>query len=568
MIPISQGPKVNLPANCVGAWDIAGSSLPQLVTDLSGNGINAQMGSTPTVDANDPVPGAQGITGNGTSRLYMLMSNALLNFGTGNFTLFSLIKMTAAAQTFWSYNGTVRFRFLTFSNQINVGFFDGSWLAGASAVDARLSDGNWHSVATTVSGGNCQMYIDGISIAPRPTGGTTHNLAGSTWTTDDSNTSAKLVGPYAFLAAFSRVLTDGEIALLHQQARSYFAGNGIAPIPPSYYDNGQRAAITSIVGHIQATVLHGGNLYAVLDNAFKVSSDGGQTWSTLGTFASSAPLAEAMLLDSSGNFYVSLSNAITAENGVLRSTNGGATWTKVVDLSAGAATYCRSLAQDNLGYIYCGTYYAAVSVGDCRIFRSTDGGATFSLSMYQSTWRHVHSIACDSTTGYVYATTGDLIAPWNNKAIVVSRDHGATWNTILSALPQMVGVLFGPGYRLFGTDSSATTGSGIYRTTDDSTAALVLPFAPLSDDCYWIRRNPVNGFLYAGTSSGSYYPTIANLYRSTDDGNSWDMYYHWDTAGALTGSGLGYYSSEIEGGWLYSSYIPQTSLGDGLRIPV
>ncbi|MDB5068910.1 MAG: BNR/Asp-box repeat protein, partial [Candidatus Eremiobacteraeota bacterium] len=179
------------------------------------------------------------------------------------------------------------------------------------------------------------------------------------------------------------------------------------------------------------------------------STDGGKNWAHLG-LAQTSQIARVLLdpRDPKRVLVAALGDPFrdSAERGVFRSTDGGATWTKT--LYAGAAVGASDLAMDpkNPDVLYAGMWrfrrsaWNLTSGGDDDgIYKSTDGGAT---------WKRV------TGNGLPAGTTGRIalaIAPSDAKRIYAlveskdgllwrSDDAGASWkmtsaNTLINERP-------------------------------------------------------------------------------------------------------------------------------------
>lgn len=158
------------------------------------------------------------------------------------------------------------------------------------------------------------------------------------------------------------------------------------------------------------------------------TTDSGTTWSAL-TDAQSTLAIGALAIDATGQILYAATgedNGLSSDQqyglGILKSTNGGATWTLLpgTQLSGhiGGITIDRSTSGSTQHVI------AATSGG---IYRSTDSGAT---------WTHVFTthgtfdVVQDPTTATKFwATAGDENNSLCNAAVLVSTDSGATWTS-------------------------------------------------------------------------------------------------------------------------------------------
>lgn len=227
-------------------------------------------------------------------------------------------------------------------------------------------------------------------------------------------------------------------------------------------------AITAIAQHpLNPLVLYAGtgegfnNIDAVRGLGIYKSSDGGITWNLLastttgGANRNDFSFVQDILVYPNGDVYASgISASFCNNGGVLRSTNGGATWTRVIGLYTGGGTcnnafdfagYDIALSRD--GDIYAtvidnGFSYTAPATTDTtigKIFRSPAGMNVGSAGSWVdvtppppaeagSYWRRI-AVACSpSNNNKLYALlqgTGTSIG-----GIRVSHDAGVSWAAI------------------------------------------------------------------------------------------------------------------------------------------
>jgi hypothetical protein len=317
-----------------------------------------------------------------------------------------------------------------------------------------------------------------------------------------------------------------------------------------------------------------GTLYAGINQTLYKSTDQGVTWQSLLTFSPSTASISAVYVSKLNYIFVAPdTNAAAASLGIWRSTNGGQTWTRVLPLPLSQTTM--AIAEDSNGNLFTGIYTSGSNTANATICKSTDGGATWSTVYYDSTARHVHCVAVDLANNYVYASVGD-VRVWNALTgqncdidyVIRSQVNGnlGTWVKILQGTanagdPQMlaIGIVDGkagdgsltPAARLFATDYN---NGGIYLTTDDVTFNKVLDTGGQSYG-FWIRRNDLNGYLYASFVGGDS-TSIAGIWISTNGGSSWSIYKTYSIHTAYFGSlcasnfwqGTMYYSVQLDNG--------------------
>ena len=283
-------------------------------------------------------------------------------------------------------------------------------------------------------------------------------------------------------------------------------------------------------------------VYAGINNAVYKSTDGGQTWTGLLSFGSNVIIHYVYVSKQDYVFICPDTNALEDQLGIWRSTNGGQTWSRVLALPAGCTTM--SMAEDSNGNLFVGVYTTGSYAANARIYKSTDGGSSWTSVYYDSAARHVHCVTVDPANNYVYASIGDVRvwngitgSNWDIEYVVRSNDDGnsGTWTKILQGTAnagdaQMIAIhivdtvgaggVLTPSARLFATDYN---NGQIYRTTDDTNFNLVLDTGAQSYG-FWVRTNSLNGVIYASFVGGDGSPRTAGIWTSTDDGLHWSKY--------------------------------------------
>ncbi len=267
-----------------------------------------------------------------------------------------------------------------------------------------------------------------------------------------------------------------------------------------------------------------------------------------------------------------------SKGGVWKSTNRGSTWTNLTDFLAAQYVGCLAIDPADPNTIYLGTgeeYYAGNTLGGVGIYKSTDGGNSWTL-VGSSTFsgQRINEIVIDpnnrnkwivSTDAGIYVTTnggssfsrtltgvasalrmhptnpnilwaalGDIWGSSSN-GVYVSTNGGSTW-TRYNALP--LGTSVGrieldvcrsnPNviYVVFGqTLFSGARIHSVWKTTTGGSSWTQLTNAPAGSGQSWydlvMRVDPSDpNIAYVGE---------VELYRTTDGGNSWTK---------INGSGL------------------------------
>jgi len=280
------------------------------------------------------------------------------------------------------------------------------------------------------------------------------------------------------------------------------------------------------------------NSDAIRGDGIWKSTDGGATWSQLGaTTGTNYDYITKIIVDGSGNVIVGTKSQYINNGGVYRSTNGGTSFTEVLEryTASAAAEYDRcadvEMAADGK------TFYASMGIFSTDgIYKSTDSAKTWTR-VYDANAtgeQRIEIVCAPSNANYVYALvqgTGNSIGK-----IMKSIDAGATWTTCTTiswsdqcssastdftrsqAWYNLVGtvdpndekILYVGGINLFRTNDSGTTwnqlsswvGCGGYDEVHSD--HHVLEFVPGSSDT---MINGNDGGIYISKNAKSSPPT-------------------------------------------------------------
>lgn len=273
-------------------------------------------------------------------------------------------------------------------------------------------------------------------------------------------------------------------------------------------------------------VLQNGTVVARTSSGVRMTTDGGNSWSTIGFYQESIyDIAAAV----DGSLYVSLGNASTL-NTLYRTTNNGADWTHIpTPLSGGG-----SVNINNAGHLF---------IGREQMYRSTDNGANWKAlpvsfpnvtafrespknelfvsaggSAYQSLYR-----STDFGLSWIPLTTGVVGVPsvgfYGDTTLVADNAYAATLfrstdgtktfkkMTDMTGISGNINAVIGTSFRSIIT----ATSTGIYRSVDHGKVWTKTSNSPLQ----FLQQLP-NGAIYGyRTFSGS------GVHRSLDSGSTW-----------------------------------------------
>ncbi len=178
-----------------------------------------------------------------------------------------------------------------------------------------------------------------------------------------------------------------------------------------------------LLGMSVCCMLIGG--YAQNSNKTQKERKVGNGWTSIGpSNISGRTLTLCIDKDNSQVLYVGASGS-----GLWKSTNGGASWIRNTSYDGSAAV--SAIVQDNTGALYVGTgdgfanlssgpgvsdAYNTYGIKGDGIYKSIDGGASFSLLQATEDWEEINDMAFDFNTNKLYVAT--------NGGLMVSADGG------------------------------------------------------------------------------------------------------------------------------------------------
>ena len=247
-----------------------------------------------------------------------------------------------------------------------------------------------------------------------------------------------------------------------------------------------------ITGNIDVITMHpNGHLFiGTADNGILRSTDNGATWDTAGLQQS---WVETMAIDSSGAIFAS-----TEDGRFVRSSDEGKTWTSVKN---GFSTpyYIKNPCTGRNGLAFADQYDHP---GGTTVFVTTNGGIA---------WTKVAGRFPDDTDviSMALAPDGSLLAATNYAGIFRTTDNGGTWGTANDGLTDTYITCF--GFDVYG-GVIAGTSQGVFRTTDQGDS-WNLCSKYNQDIIYNLYVSPTDSMVAAVGYNGIYY--------STDLGKTW-----------------------------------------------
>jgi len=247
------------------------------------------------------------------------------------------------------------------------------------------------------------------------------------------------------------------------------------------------------------------------------SADKGLTWTNIGHPAGNVLTDDVPGIKAAGSgvWYIGCSMSGNA-SAVFKSTDDGLTWTLMFQPAANLSTEGMSIDVHS-GTIIIGNLNA--TVGNATIWRSTNGGATFSVQ--SSTYAGANTI---DQVRWVTGTTWVAGVFKDSSPATVhvfrSTDDGVTWTdvqTITGTNILSIIVIPATGTVLLGTHPSGI----IYRSTNSGatfTSAVTLGVTPGQSQVYGLTVTS-GGNIQAFVNQND--STTAEVYQSTDDGVTW-----------------------------------------------
>lgn len=329
---------------------------------------------------------------------------------------------------------------------------------------------------------------------------------------------------YSSLAGFGVVLVS--LALYtNQGTKEYYTPREVASSQDGFKGAAEwlhRMRANQITGKIDPKDIENARLQAAQYASKKSTSALGLSWTNMGP-NDLGGRTRAFIIDKDDPNIMFMG---AVSGGLFKSTNGGASWAPVNDMADNLAVV--SLAQAANGDIYYGTgegmYYQTTGTGTGGItgagmFKSTDGGATFSLVPGTSNFAAIGKIVCGpSDPNRIYIAT--------NQGIRVSTDAGATWTNPLGIIASEAKDMTIDGIgqvwvkvndRIYKSDGTPTGFTEISKSQVGSGPTDL----PRNAGRARIAVSPQDpNYVYVVSVSGG---NFNKAYRSTDGGTTWTV---------------------------------------------
>ena len=254
------------------------------------------------------------------------------------------------------------------------------------------------------------------------------------------------------------------------------------------------------------------------DHSIWRSSDEGATWTKVRDFASNERVFRISAL-ASGTLLAHVDGGTVS---LYRSDDQGATWVQVLTLPGGPVFYTTLTADsitDGNGFVWLGTYNTGPDATYPNyIYRSADDGRTWQVVNTPTTHRHIHGVRFNPADGKLYVFFGDSAGD----GIWVSSDDGSTLQPLCTAYTcTTVDGAFDPGgsFLIFGQDNY-TSQNNIVKVSLETgalTQVLALPYDSFSA----FRLDPTSYLV--GTTHEQGVPIVdpnLHLYASVDGGDT------------------------------------------------
>jgi photosystem II stability/assembly factor-like uncharacterized protein len=273
------------------------------------------------------------------------------------------------------------------------------------------------------------------------------------------------------------------------------------------------------------------------DGVYK-STDGGKTWTNVGLretrqisrIVVDPKNPDVVYVGALGHAYGS-----NPERGVYKSTDGGKTWSHVLDRGPEIGVSDLAIATGNSQILFAGTWqayrppwstYAPISAGHGGIFRTTDGGANWKKleanGLPGGEWGRVGvTVSADGRRVYALVEQGKENDPAGKSGLYRSDDGGETWVFANSdkRLISRSWYFQQPTIDPNNPDAVYVPNVALYRLDDGGKKLSIVRGAPGGDDYHQLWVDPAN-------SSRMVLATDQGTSVSVDGGATWSSWFN------------------------------------------
>jgi photosystem II stability/assembly factor-like uncharacterized protein len=258
------------------------------------------------------------------------------------------------------------------------------------------------------------------------------------------------------------------------------------------------------------------------------STDAGAHWQTAGLQEAGA-IAWLLVDPQNPNLVLAATRGIDhrrgGARGVFRSTDGGRTWTAVLNAQPESGATYLSWASDDPGVVFATVTQTYLAPGvssrslfehprPTRLYKSSDEGLTWEPVMGRD------QPALLGATAVAVGTRARRVYLLNHAGLYRSDDGGESWSLATKSIyTSSKQVLVDP----HDPDVVYTMGTCVYRSTDGGRTLVAFKGAPGGDDPnqWWIDPTDPNHIVYGGDQGASI---------SLDGGQTWSSWYNQKTA--------------------------------------
>jgi hypothetical protein len=262
----------------------------------------------------------------------------------------------------------------------------------------------------------------------------------------------------------------------------------------------------SLIGGLALDPTVSGTVYAATSDGVAVSSDFGATWRIASQGLPTIPVSAVVLLPGTGKLL-----AGTFGSGMYQSSDHGATWTAAAQ--GLSDSYIASIAVDpsSPSTVYAGTAHPFTGSNSERVFKSTDGGASWTQTSLDAGRFSMDFIAINP------ARPSQVVAGSSGVGgYLQSVDAGKSWNVISTsaACGGLNAIAFDPS----GSTIFLASAGGVCRSSDGGTTWSIAGTGGLGASALLFDPS-ASGTIYAGTTT-DLGTGAGGVFVSTDSGQS------------------------------------------------